>query len=80
MFKACEAAGACSTVRTLFGRAEFLYIRHPERGCSLGIVKGKHHGGPGFREVWGIGCPMEEPRPQGQTSQRRFQNEKAFTG
>jgi hypothetical protein len=52
MFKACESAGASSTVRISFTHAGFIYVRGAHGGYTLSLDEAKVRGVAEFREVW----------------------------
>jgi hypothetical protein len=79
MFRACEAAGASTTVRGCFTRAGFVYHKSPEGGYVLSFDEDRVRDSAEFQEVWEIDFPLE-----GLTERRRatpwgFMNSEAFT-
>jgi transposase len=78
MFRACESAGASSTVRGGFIRAGFIYTRNADGGYVLGFDEAKIRNAPEFREVWDIDFPMHKLSPRRRTSRWGFLNENAF--
>jgi transposase len=79
MFRACESAGASSTVRGSFIRAGFIYVRRADGTYSLGFDEGKIRAAPEFREVWDIDFPMHKLSTRRRNSRWGFLNENVFT-
>jgi hypothetical protein len=60
MFRACEIAGASTTVRESFARAGFTYHKHPDDGHVFGFDERKIRDSGECEEVWEIEFPLEQ--------------------
>jgi hypothetical protein len=78
MFRACEAAGASTTVRSCFSRAGFTYQKVPEGGYILGFDESRIRGSAEFREVWEIDFPLQSLTPRRLATRWGFINAEAF--
>jgi hypothetical protein len=78
MFKACEIAGATSTVRGSFIHAGFIYEANPDGGYTLGFNEAKVRDSSGFKEVWNIDFPIDKLSPRRTDTSWGFLNWEAF--